>query len=139
MAATGERTFSGSTETTLLADVLGGVLFHVVDYVGPDQPGVFTTVIERISNVLDCKYTMNDLQLARERTAGSKLDDRIVEVDRGDRLLILQLFSELVITKAEGITPSAVTIIEKMGKRLGLAPATIEREVMAVVALVNWN
>lgn len=134
----GQHAFTGGTDSLTLISVAGGVYSYAVDLLGADHPGVFTMIIERLSSMFDMNYTMADLEAAREKTLTTELDDEIVAVERGDRMVLLRVFSEMVLSQSGGINESAAAILEKVGERLGLAPATIEREVTAVVAEANW-
>jgi hypothetical protein len=138
MDSPGQHAFSGGTDSLTLISVAGGVFSYAVDFLGPDHPGVFTMLIERLSSMFDMNYTMADLEAAREKTLSSELDDEIVAVERGDRMVLLRTFSEMVLAESGGINEPAAAILEKVGERLDLASATIEREVMAVVAEANW-
>jgi hypothetical protein len=138
MSASSIDGFSGTTDRRILISVAGGVFSHLVDHLGADHPRVFTMLIEYLADLFDMNYTMTDLESAREKTLTSELDDEIVGVDRGDRMVLLRAFSQMVLDQSDGLSESGAETIEKVGLRLGLASATIEREVSAVVAEANW-
>lgn len=133
-----QHAFTGGTDSHTLISVAGGVFSYAVDFLGADHPGVFSMLIGQLSSMFDMNYTMADLEAAREKTLSSELDDEIVAVERGDRMVLLRMFSEMLLSQSGGINEPAAAILEKVGERLGLAPATIEREVTAVVAEANW-